>query len=194
MSTVFPWALRPLQSPLSSPLAEGRGSAQLSQAPRVSGSRGRLSRAESARQERKYYLHLAAEALAPSQRGVVPSSCCTECSRQTARRSTEGNPAFHTEQPQGGSAQDCSLHRPRIAAHGHCSGLASCPQDQDGCCLENLKPAHVPVGQGFSFLLPTLEKLVRGLVGPPTPAVCPSLLLKPRRWLTTQITLKSKAS
>lgn len=36
VSTVFPWALHPPQSPLSSPLAEGRGLAQLSQAPRVS--------------------------------------------------------------------------------------------------------------------------------------------------------------
>lgn len=110
-------------------------------------------------------------------------------------RSTEGNPAFHSEQPQGGSAQDHSLHRPRIAQLmvGHCSSLASCSQDQDEVLPgEPEACSHIPVGQGLSALLPTLEKLVRSLLGPPTPAVCPSLLLKPRRWLTTQVTLKSK--
>jgi hypothetical protein len=150
-------------------------------------SRGRLSRAESMRQERKYYLHLAAEALAPSQRGAVPSSCCTECSRQTARRSTEGNPAFHSEQPQGGSAQDCSsqpLFRPGLLSPGPGWVL---PGDPEACSRT--------CGPGLLFFAPYSGKAgERGLVGPPTPAACPSLLLKPRRWLSTQVTLKSKAS
>lgn len=96
-----------------------------------------------------------------------------------------------------------SSHKVAVPRNAPCTGpglqlmttvQAFCPQDQDECCPESLKPTHVPMAQGFSFSLPTLEKLVSGLVGPPTPAVCPSLLLKPRRWLTTQVILKSKAS
>lgn len=70
------------------------------------------------------------------------------------------------------------------------------PWTRVSTCQGGLKPPHVPMGQPpFSFYFaPYSGKLVSGLGGPPTPAACPSLLLKPRRRITTQVTLKSKAS